>query len=162
MPTDVKAIEWYKQKLKSTEDGYGYTIVATSSPVDIVATKDGKTYYFEVKSQSKIQKNNSIKGYYDGYVSLEQLKLALKYGNTFKFVILRKRLKNQGDGYKIFELCADEIISNFSGGWKLTHNFHVNFENPSGRNIRLCPGKKDPEKIRKEITEIDDFIKEKE
>ena len=75
--SDVIAKNAYMKKLKS--QGYK-NVRVTSKPSDIQATKDGKDFYFEIKSTTKEKK-------YFGSATLTEWESAMKNKDRYYFVV---------------------------------------------------------------------------
>ena len=75
--SDNKAKNAYKKYLE--KKGF-YDVKIVSSPSDIIAKKDGKIYYFEVKMTKR-------KRIYFGAATLTEWMQAFKTPDNFKFII---------------------------------------------------------------------------
>lgn len=77
--SDKPAITEYMKRLEER----GYHIETKKAPADIVATKDGKTCYFEIKSTSKDDD-------YFGAATLTEWTAAIESPDRYWFVVARK------------------------------------------------------------------------
>lgn len=76
--SDVLAKKAYVEFLR----GKGFTAEIAAAPADIVANKDGETWYFEIKMTTK--KRGEA---YFGAATITEWRQALKTPNCFRFVI---------------------------------------------------------------------------
>lgn len=96
LKSDVNAKKAFVVLLASK--GY-QNIKIVSSPADIIASKNGKTYYFEVKF------TNQTKNYF-GAATLTEWATAIENPDNFKFVVARKN----GEFWQFEEYPPQEFI----------------------------------------------------
>ncbi len=75
--SDLEAKQAYAEYLRNNENYE--EVMVTKSPADIIAKKDGKTFYFEIKYTSKEEKE------YFGAATLTEWKAAVDQGNQGRF-----------------------------------------------------------------------------
>lgn len=106
MPKNKKSDVAAKQAYVAFLEKKGYTAHIASSPADIVAEKDGKIYYFEIK-MTKTSKDTA----YFGAATLTEWHQALLSPDNFKFVVAYTDDEEKDFTFK--EFTPDEFM-NFS------------------------------------------------
>ena len=97
--SDVKAKEAFVKKLKDS----GFTDVRiVKAPSDIIAKKDGRQWYFEIKMTRQSEK-------YFGAATLTEWEQAFKTPDTYRFVVAVEPTNSEAD-YEFIELTPAELM----------------------------------------------------
>lgn len=113
----------------------GYRAEVKSAPADIVATRDGETWYYEIKKTSHHYK-------YFGTATLTEWKQALKTPDRFRFVVA---IANSDDTEFEFVEYTPQQFLEFSTIPPFKIFFNIDFSNKNcqrksgSRAIRLIP-----------------------
>lgn len=94
--SDIKAKEAYVNYL--IQQGY-VDVQIVHSPVDIIAYKNGKKHFFEIKATKR-------KSTYFGAVTFTEWECALKNKEVFKFVVI----KEIDEEYEFYEFTPEEFM----------------------------------------------------
>lgn len=131
--SDVKA----KSEFIKILQGRGYQAKVVSSPADILATKNGQTWYYEIKMTKK-------KDTYFGAATLTEWKQALVDPEHFRFVIAKT--DDDETSFDFIEYTPEEFMK-FSTIPPFKIYFNIDFENQAPKRnrkaITLSPVKLD-------------------
>ena len=95
--SDVKAKSEFIKVLESR----GYAAKVVSTPADIIATKDGQTWYFEIKMTKR-------RDAYFGAATLTEWKQALSDPEHFRFVVAKTN--DEESEFVFIEFTPDEFM----------------------------------------------------
>jgi hypothetical protein len=95
--SDVSAKKAFKLKLES--EGF-YDVKIVSAPADIMAKKDSKLYFFEIKMTSQST-------HYFGGATLTEWEAAIRNSDTFRFVIAKK---TNPDNFEFIQFTPEEFM----------------------------------------------------
>lgn len=123
--TDVPAKRAFLEKLKAE----GYEAEITSAPSDIIAEKDGETWYYEIKMT---EKSDSC----FGAATLTEWEQAFKTPDRYRFVIA---IKGENDTFTFREYTPTEFLK-YSTIPPFKVYFNINLQGESKRKHRKKNG----------------------
>lgn len=123
--TDVPAKRAFLEKLKAE----GYEAEITSAPSDIIAEKDGETWYYEIKMT---EKSDSC----FGAATLTEWEQAFKTPDRYRFVIA---IKGEDDSFTFHKYTPTEFLK-YSTIPPFKVYFNINLQGESKRKHRKKNG----------------------
>lgn len=123
--TDVLAKQAFLEKLRSE----GYTAEIKAQPSDIIAEKDGETWYFEIKMTEKT-------GSCFGAATLTEWEQAFKTPDRYRFVIA---IKGENDTFTFREFTPAEFMQ-YSTIPPFKVYFNLNLQGATSRKRRKYNG----------------------
>ena len=112
--SDVKAKKEFVKLLKNK----GFEASVVSKPADIMATKDGQTWYFEIKMTKRAD-------VYFGAATLTEWKQAIVDPNHFRFVVAKTN--EEESEFEFLEYTPEEFMK-FSTIPPFKVYFNINFD----------------------------------
>lgn len=125
--SDKKAKNEYIKNLQAR----GFTAEAHKSPVDIIATKDGQTWYFEIKMTKRAS-------CYFGGATLTEWNQAIADPNHFRFVVAKT--DEDEKEFEFFEFTPDEFMA-YSTIPPFKIFFNINLNGKAYRSRKTAGGK---------------------
>ena len=123
--TDVPAKRAFLERLKAA----GFEAEITSAPSDIIAQKDGETWYFEIKMT---EKNDSC----FGAATLTEWEQAMKTPERYRFVVA---IKGEDESFLFKEYTPEEFLE-FSTIPPFKVYFNINLQGETVRKQRKRGG----------------------
>ena len=123
--TDVPAKRAFLERLKAA----GFEAEITSAPSDIIAQKDGETWYFEIKMT---EKNDSC----FGAATLTEWEQAMKTPERYRFVVA---IKGEDESFLFKEYTPEEFLE-FSTIPPFKVYFNINLQGETVREQRKRGG----------------------